>query len=58
MKLFYLDFWANAMYGGMSYGDTQTMNWFDELDSWGGMEGEWEFITDYWVEIPGGGLLP
>lgn len=38
MKLFYLDFWANAMYDSSSYGG-ETASWMGLLDEWGGMDG-------------------
>jgi len=49
MKLFYLDFWSTAMYSGPSnYGDRHR-RWFDLLDQWGGMEGEWTWIKENWL---------
>jgi len=51
MKLFYLDFWSNSMYGSMSYGDTETISWVDTIDRWGGIEGEWEWIVTYWASF-------
>jgi len=49
MKLFYLDFWATAMYSKPpNYGD-RSRHWFDLLDQWGGMEGEWAWIMENWL---------
>jgi len=51
MKLFYLDFWTNGMYGHKSYGDTESISWPDEIDSWRGLDGEWEWMVDHWSDI-------